>query len=88
MGDVMGDVASFFSFLVADLMSAPPIRLPSVPGRTGRGSSAEKRGHLRVVDESGEDYLYPKEFFARVELPEDTERALATTGTPRSACAH
>ena len=24
---------------------------------------------LRVVDESGEDYLYPQDFFAPVELP-------------------
>jgi len=50
--------------------------------------TAEKRGHLRVVDESGEDYLYPKEFFAPVDLPEDTERALATAGTPRSSRPH
>lgn len=46
---------------------------------------AERRGHLRVVDESGEDYLYPKEFFAPVEVPVDTERALANAGTPRSS---
>lgn len=26
-------------------------------------------GQIRVVDESGEDYLYPEEFFVRVELP-------------------
>lgn len=47
--------------------------------------TAERRGHLRVVDESGEDYLYPKEFFAPVELPEDTERALAAAAAPRSS---
>ncbi len=47
--------------------------------------TAETRGHLRVVDESGEDYLYPKEFFAPVVLPEDTERALASVGTTRSS---
>ncbi len=46
--------------------------------------TAERQGHLRVVDESGEDYLYPKEFFAPVEVPEGTERALATTGEPKS----
>ena len=50
--------------------------------------TAQRRGHLRVVDESGEDYLYPKEFFAPVELPEDTERALATAGTPRPSRPH
>ena len=38
--------------------------------------TSEARGHLRVVDESGEDYLYPEELFAPVEVPEDTERAL------------
>ncbi len=47
--------------------------------------AARKRGYLRVVDESGEDYVYPKEFFAPVELSEDTERALATAGTARSS---
>jgi hypothetical protein len=48
-------------------------------------AAAERRGHLRVVDESGEGYLYPKEFFAPVEVPEDTERALATAGAPKSS---
>ena len=31
--------------------------------------AAEKRGLCRVVDESGEDYLYPKKLFAAVDLP-------------------
>ena len=30
---------------------------------------AESRGHYRVVDESGEDYLYPQEYFRLIELP-------------------
>ena len=37
--------------------------------------SAAKRGYLRVVDESGEDYLYPKDCFASVELPGEVVRA-------------
>lgn len=32
---------------------------------------------LRVVDESGEDYLYPREWFAPVELDERLRRAIA-----------
>lgn len=40
--------------------------------------SAAKRGCLRVVDESGEDYLYPEECFAAVQLPEKAVRALAS----------
>jgi len=35
---------------------------------------AAKHGQLRVVDESGEDYLYPQEFFVAVELPQSLRR--------------
>jgi hypothetical protein len=31
---------------------------------------------VRVIDESGEDYLYPAEFFAELPLPEAVEEAL------------
>ena len=31
---------------------------------------------LRVIDESGDDYLYPDEFFMLVELPEAVRKAL------------
>jgi hypothetical protein len=31
---------------------------------------------VRVIDESGEDYLYPRSFFADVALPRQIERAL------------
>lgn len=30
---------------------------------------AEKQGQIRVIDESGEDYLYPATLFDRVTLP-------------------
>lgn len=32
-------------------------------------ADAAKDGDLRVVDESGEDYLYPAEWFVPIELP-------------------
>ena len=38
--------------------------------------TAAKRGYLRIVDESGEDYLYPKECFSPVQLQEKAIRAL------------
>lgn len=37
---------------------------------------AEQHGHVRVVDESGEDYLYPKSLFAEVSLPQAVRRAV------------
>jgi hypothetical protein len=40
---------------------------------------AAKHRLVRVVDESGEDYLYPEDLFAPVELPPATKRAFAAT---------
>jgi hypothetical protein len=37
---------------------------------------AEKLGQLRVIDESGEDYLYPKESFVLAKLPQSVRRAV------------
>jgi len=37
---------------------------------------AEKKGLLRVVDESGEDYLYPANYFFVLDLPQKIERSL------------
>jgi hypothetical protein len=39
-------------------------------------TEAGKHGHLRVIDESGEDYLYPASLFVPVELPGETEAAI------------
>jgi hypothetical protein len=39
-------------------------------------SDARRHGQLRVIDESGEDYLYPAEFFVSIELPQAVNRAL------------
>ena len=33
-------------------------------------------GDLRVVDESGEDYLYPAEYFVLIQLPQAVEKSL------------
>jgi len=38
--------------------------------------AAEKHHQLRVIDESGEDYLYPEKFFAPVRLPHVTKEKL------------
>lgn len=38
--------------------------------------AALQHHQVRVVDESGEDYLYPEKFFAPVTLPPATKRRL------------
>jgi hypothetical protein len=37
---------------------------------------AERAGYLRIVDESGEDYLYPSLRFVAADLPVSTRRAV------------
>ena len=41
---------------------------------------AAKDGYLRIIDESGEDYLYPESFFILVELPRVAQEALRIAG--------
>ena len=38
---------------------------------------AGARGFVRVVDESGEDYLYPTGYFVAVDLPQAVARVFA-----------
>ena len=37
---------------------------------------AEKRNFIRIIDESGEDYLYPRSWFVPVVVPESVEQLL------------
>jgi hypothetical protein len=37
---------------------------------------AEVDGDIRVIDESGEDYLYPADWFVFIELPHALEKSL------------
>jgi len=39
-------------------------------------AKAENLGHIRVIDESGEDYLYPKKALIEVALPQPIRRAV------------
>jgi hypothetical protein len=47
-----------------------------------RDKDAAETGYVRVIDESGEDYLYPAEYFVFVELPPRAKRAWAITRRP------
>lgn len=38
--------------------------------------SARAHHYVRVIDESGEDYLYPEDYFRLVELPPSVKDAL------------
>jgi len=40
-------------------------------------TAAEKHDLVRIVDESGEDYLYPAEYFVVLQLPQSVKLAIA-----------
>jgi len=40
-------------------------------------ATAAERRYVRVIDESGEDYLYPEDFFVPIDLPQAAARAFA-----------
>ena len=42
--------------------------------------AAAAEGHVRVIDESGEDYLYPEGFFVLIDLPAKATRMVSTAG--------
>lgn len=39
-------------------------------------STALKHGQVRVIDESGEDYLYPKSLFLPITVPQSIRKAI------------
>ena len=39
-------------------------------------TAASNRNYVRIIDESGEDYLYPQSWFVPVSVPADVEDLL------------
>jgi len=38
--------------------------------------AAAKDNYIKIIDESGEDYLYPANYFVFIEVPQEAERVL------------
>ena len=43
--------------------------------------SAARSDYIRVIDETGEDYLYPAAYFVFVKIPPEAAKALLITAT-------
>lgn len=43
--------------------------------------SAARSNYLRIVDETGEDYLYPAELFVSIDVPAEAQKAIARVPT-------
>lgn len=46
-------------------------------------AKAKRDGYIRVVDESGEDYLYPEAYFVAVAIPAKAREVLAPSSSGR-----
>ena len=46
---------------------------PVLPDR-----KAERDGYLRIIDETGEDYLYPRSYFVFVRLPAEVQKLVTS----------
>ena len=44
--------------------------------RVIQDDDAAADGDIRVIDESGEDYLYPVDWFAEIEVPKAVQKSL------------
>ena len=64
-----------FKFAVCITDSEPDLELRKVY-QVLPDEAAEKENHLRIIDESGEDYLYPSNFFVFVDVSKEAEQAL------------
>lgn len=47
--------------------------------RTIGDADGAERGLVRVLDESGEAYLYPEAYFVTIDVPKDAEACFATS---------
>jgi hypothetical protein len=41
-----------------------------------RDADSERHGLIRIIDESGDDYLYPKTLFRSIALPQSVAKAV------------
>ena len=62
-------------FVICVTDSEPDLELRKVY-RVLPDESAAKNDYLRIIDESGEDYLYPASYFVFIHVPKEAESAL------------
>ena len=41
--------------------------------------NAERSDYIRIIDDEGEDYLYPKKYFVFAPFPQEVEKVLLQT---------
>lgn len=60
----------------------PDLLTPRMVYQVLPDESAAESGYLRVIDNEGEDYLYPAKYFVLVSLPQQVKQALLGAKAP------
>lgn len=63
-------------FAVCIQSDDPDLLTPRKIYRVLPDPSAAKSNYVRIIDNEGEDYLYPAEYFIFLNLPQEIQRAL------------
>ncbi|ODS32913.1 MAG: hypothetical protein SCARUB_01965 [Candidatus Scalindua rubra] len=63
-------------FAICIKTSDPDLLTPRMIYKVIPDDSANKSNYVRIVDNEGEDYLYPTDFFVFVEFSSEVEQAL------------
>ncbi len=72
----MSDTERRFFLCIRNEGYAASLRVRTVYAALGDPRS-ESHGMLRIVDESGEDYLFPADLFVPIDVPEAAEKVFA-----------
>jgi hypothetical protein len=60
----------------------PDLLTPRMVYQVLPDENAAKSDYIRVIDNEGEDYLYPTKYFELVDFPQPIKRALLRTSVP------
>ena len=63
-------------FVICIKSDDPDVLTPRMLYQVLPDESAAISHYLRVIDNEGEDYLYPEDYFLRVNFPDDSEYTL------------
>lgn len=69
-------------FAICITTDDPDLLTPRMVYQVLPDASAAKSDYIRVIDNEGEDYLYPAKYFVLVDFPQPVKRALLRATAP------
>jgi len=75
-------------FAVCIKTDDPDVLTPRMIYQVLPDENAARSNYVRVIDNEGEDYLYPASYFVFIDLPEAVEQAFRHASAPVSPAQH